>query len=60
MGTFVCDRCNKRWPDLVCFCCPQCYPHWARFQFAIMMIFYFVLPIVVIASIALFVVWLFS
>jgi hypothetical protein len=32
MGMFICDRCQKQWPDVVYFSCPECHPRWAIFQ----------------------------
>ena len=32
MGTFVCDKCEKRWPDIGFYCCPECYPRRALFH----------------------------
>jgi hypothetical protein len=32
MGTFICARCKKQWPDFAYFSCPECHPRWALFQ----------------------------
>ncbi len=26
MGTFICDKCKKQWPDVAYQCCPDCRP----------------------------------
>ena len=36
MGTFLCERCQKRWPDVAYYHCPECYPRWALFDFILL------------------------
>jgi hypothetical protein len=58
MGTFICDRCKKQWPDVVYFSCPECHPRWALTQAILMIASLFVFPIAVLAAIAWFAGWL--
>jgi hypothetical protein len=48
MGTFVCDRCRKQWPDVVYFSCPECHPGWAMGQALLMVMFWCGLPVVLV------------
>jgi hypothetical protein len=62
MGTFLCKRCKKQWPDVVYFSCPECHPRWAFFQGMLMFTYYIgcglMFGVAFLAAIAWFLGWL--
>ena len=58
MGTFICNRCKKRWPDVAYFCCPMCYPRWAIFHTVLLIVSLCVFTIALLTAIGWFAGWL--
>ena len=50
MGTFICDRCKKQWPDIFFYSCPKCYPLWVWGEAFFTLGCFFVFPITIILA----------